>query len=203
MEDRVTDSSFPKSYRHLITDEIFLDDTGKNIAEELISSRCVDAFKNIQLLLEKYGLEEYCTVEPELLWRAVLDYFEDIARLKTFHRHKHVQTDKIYAYETFWYLRNHPIQINGADMVSQCYVHINEYLFSYWLIKKMATELDSKFSSNIQIDNFIEKFENHDLVIGFREKLYYTFRYRPYTQQSLLLMIEGFMTAAEFTLEIS
>jgi len=32
-----------------------------------------------KITLEKYGLEKYCTVEPELLWRAVLDYFEDIA----------------------------------------------------------------------------------------------------------------------------
>jgi hypothetical protein len=199
----MADNSFPKSYRHLITDEIFLDDTGKNIAEELVHSRYVDAFKNVQSLLEKCGLKEHCTIEPELLWRATLDYFEDIARLKTFHRHKHVQTEKIYAYETFWYLRNHPIQINRVDEVRPCYAHINEYLFSYWLIKKMATELEAKFALNIQIDNFIEKFENHDLIIGFREKLYYTFRHRTYTQQSLLLMIEGFMAAAEFTLEIS
>jgi len=55
---RMNVTSFPKSYRHLIDDGIFLDDTGNNIAAELIRSRFITAFADIQMLLEGYGLTE-------------------------------------------------------------------------------------------------------------------------------------------------
>jgi len=69
--------------------------------------------------LRKYGFLDYCTINKELLWKAVLDYFVDIARIKIFHGHKNVQIDKIIAYETFWLLRNHPIQIDKPDELTK------------------------------------------------------------------------------------
>jgi hypothetical protein len=198
------DDSIPQSYRQLLIDDgIFVDDSGNNDAAERIARRYSTAFVDLQTLLEKYQLAECCTVNPDLLWQANLDYFVDIARLKKFHGHRYIQEEKIYTYATFWYLRNHPIQIVKADNMPKRYIHVNERIFSYWLIKNIATELESRLAPNIQIDVFVEKFENHDLVLSFWEKLYYTFRFRPYTQQSLLLMVEGFMTAVEFTLEIT
>ena len=171
-------NAIPKSYRYLIDDKMFLDDDGSNLAPKIFYDRFELAFKEIQHLLKEYGLIEHCTVNPMLLWSATLSYFADIDRLKKFHGSKHVQTDKIYAYEAFWYLRDHPIQIDNPDKVSAEYVHINEYIFSMWLVNRIATELNSRVAPNIQIDDFIAKLEKHELLINFREKLYYTFRYR-------------------------
>jgi len=192
-----------RSYRHLIDGGYFVDEAGINNAEEQIHSRYEAAFLDIQELLKKYGLIEYCTVNPDVLWRAILDFFEDVARLKHFHGHRDLLPDKEYAYEVFWILRDHPIQIVNDDEMPECYIHVNEYILTKWLIKKMATELESRFIINIQVDRFIEKLEEHDLIIDFSKKLYYTFRHRTYTAQSLLIMIEGFMNAAEFTLQIT
>jgi len=196
-------SELPKSYRYLVDDMIFLDDDGNNLAPRIFEKRYKNLFLDLQALLKKYGLLDYCTVNIELLWKAVLDYFVDIARLKTFHDHKHVQIDKIIAYETYWLLRNHPIQIDKPDNFDEKYIHVNEYILSFFFIKKLAKRLDLKFASCIQIDDLIEKFEEHEVSDEFRKKLYYTFRFRTYTPQSLLLLTEGFITAAEFTLQVT
>jgi hypothetical protein len=131
-----------RSYRHLIDDDIFTNEKDKDIAEKIIGTRYETAFNNIQALLEKNNLFDFCSVNPDLLWAAHLDYFEDIARLKNFHGHKYVNTDKIYAYEVFWYLRNHVIQIEHPVGLPEQFIHVNERIFSYWLIKKLATELN-------------------------------------------------------------
>ena len=157
----------------------------------------------MQTLLEKYGLLDYCTINNQLLWKAVLDYFADVARMKTFHLYEHAQLEKVFSYETYWLLRNHPIQIDKPDYIDKKYVHVNEYILSFLFIKKLAEKLAKSFASEIQIDDLIEKFEEHELADELRKKLYYTFKFRTYTQQSLLLLIEGFMTAAEFTLQVT
>jgi len=199
----LTTKELPKSYRYLVDDGIFLDDNGNNLAPGIFRDRYINLFADIQDLLEKYKLSDYCTINSLLLWKSVLDYFVDIARMKVFHEHKHVQVDKVISYETFWLLRNHPIQIDRPDEIDYKYVHINEYIFSFFFVKKLAKKLDLRFKASIQVDDLIEKFEEHELSDEFRKKLYYTFRFRPYTQQSLLLLIEGFMTAAEFTLQVT
>ena len=100
----------PKSYRYLVDDRIFLDDAGNNIAPDVFRSRFVHLFINLQDLLDLYSLSGCCTINPQLLWKAVLDYFADIARMKEFHGHNHVQMDKVISFETYWLLKNHPIQ---------------------------------------------------------------------------------------------
>ena len=199
----LTMNELPKSYRYLVNDRIFLDNNGNNLAPEIFRKRYINLFMEIQDILKKMSLIEYCTVNNELLWKAVLDYFADISRVKAFHEHKHVQIDKIISYETYWLLRNHPIQIDKPDGIDKLFVHVNEYVFSFLFIKKLAIRLSKSFESSIQVDDLTTKFEEHELAEEFRKKLYYTFRFRPYTHQSLLLLIEGFMTAAEFTLQIT
>ena len=193
----------PRSYRYLVDDRIFLDDDNNNLAPDNFKIRFINLFTDIQTILKKYSFLGCCTINKELLWKTVLDYFADIARIKEFHGHKHVQIEKIISYETYWLLRNHPIQIDKPDDIDKKFIHINEYIFSFFFMKKLSKRLNDKFASSIQIDDLIVKFEEHELSDEFRKKLYYTFKYRPYTQQSLLLLIEGFMTAAEFTLQIT
>jgi len=192
-----------RSYRHLIDGGYFVDVNGNNIAEEQILNRYIAAFTDTQELIKKYSIMDCCTINPDILWRAILDFFEDIARLKHFHGHTDPLADKEYAYEVFWHLRNRPIQITDPDKLPLQYIHINEFIYTKWLIIKLAVELESRFTPNIQIDMLSEKLETHELLIEYSRKLYYTFRHRMYTPQTLLLSIEGFMTGAEFTLQIT
>jgi len=79
---------------------------------------------------------------------------------------------------------------------------VNEYILSYWVMKSVCTELRRNVASNTQFDdlieNFEERFENNKSIVEFRKKLFYTFRYRTYTQESLLLVLEGLRTGVEF-----
>lgn len=195
-----------KSYKYLFEENFFLDDKGRNIAKELIHSRFEARFTVIHSLLDKYKLTDFCEVNHEILKRAILDYFADIARLKEFHGvgYMNIQPEKIYAYETFWYLRRSPIQVLGeAEKYEEHVYYVNEFIFNKWLIYMMTHELEKKFAPDIQVDDLGERIKNSEFVVDFGEHLYYTFRYRPYTAQSLLLMIEGFMAAAQSTLQIT
>ncbi|MCL1852017.1 MAG: hypothetical protein FWF88_03170 [Peptococcaceae bacterium] len=192
--------NIPDSYQYLIDGEYFMEN-GKNLAPEIFRTRYINLFKMLQALIEKAGLGDYCTVSRKLLQIAVLDYFADIARLKEFHNLEHVQHDKIYAYEAFWLLRNHPIQVDNEDELDADTLHINEYIVSFLFIKLLATELEYKFKANIQIDKLIQKVESSQYVQDFRFKLFYSFRHRTFTAQTLLLNAESFMAAAQFTLQ--
>jgi len=184
-----------RSYSYLIEDGYF--------SKDEIKKRYATAFKDIETLLDKYGLTEYCTVSPILLWHAMMDLFADLARVKQFHEHKELQVEKEYSYEVYWILRSRPIQTVQVEKIPSQYVHVNEFIMSKWLIAKMAEELKWRFEQDIQVDELITKLESHEIMKDFCNKLHYTFRYRPYTAQSLLLTIEGFMAAAGFTLYIT
>jgi len=195
-----------KSYKYLFSENFFLDSNGESIAKELIHGRFEARIKEIQGLLEKYKLTDCCEINQGLLKRATLDYFADIARLKEFHGegYMNIQPVKIYAYETFWYLRRRPIQIvDGTKKYEEHVYYVNEFLFNKWLIYMMAQELEQRFAPDIQVDDLGGLIENSEFVVDFGKNLYYTFRYRHYTAQSLLLMIESFMAAAQSTLQIT
>jgi hypothetical protein len=179
------------------------DKNGRNIARKVIKTRYKELIKNIQCLLVMYQVEEQCSIDYDLLWDAVIDYFEDVARMKDFHDIEHTEIVKIISYQAFWLVRNKPIQIVNNAQLPEKKRHINEAIFSYLLVNNIATELQSRIEPNIQIDNFVYKLMNHPLMIELRANLYYNFRYRQQSPKSLLLFVEGFMSAAEFTLQIT
>ena len=77
-------------------------------------------FRNLlvqmQDVLEALGILDKVTINTELLGQAVLNYFEDVDRLKSFEGIERTNEDKIYGYETFWLLRDKPIQIIDSAM---------------------------------------------------------------------------------------
>lgn len=139
----------------------------------------------IQDVLEALGILEKVRIDTDLLGQAVLNYFEDIDRLKKFEGIKRTNEDKIYSYETFWLLRDKPIQIIADDLPYE-YLYINEKVFTCILISKMMREAGISPDSN-----------NPHLLI-FLKLLYYNFKFRNYTQQSIELMISAFFCGCEF-----
>jgi hypothetical protein len=191
--------SFKESYREIIEAE-----------DRKVFARRDDRYKELQRLIELFGMDGYCAVHPEFLWRAVLDYFKDVNRLKKSHGYTFTQIEKIYAYELYWYLTNNVIQVTDIERQmndartreNPKRVFANEYILSYWVMNVFGAELESSVTSCIQSDEIAEqfkrRFENHKSVIEFRDKLYYAFRHRTYTQETLLLALEGFRAGVEF-----
>jgi hypothetical protein len=165
-------------------------------------NRYVKVFVAIQAIIQYYGLDDCTEVDPLLLNQAFFDYDTDTNRLKSFHVIENSNVEKIYSYFTFWLLRNHVIRITNPTTLREKFGNefdsVNERIFAYFLIRQIATELAERIDDKIQIDKFEEKFTYSQNIVDLIYFLYYTFRYRQYSQQSLLLFTEGVMKTAEF-----
>lgn len=145
-----------------------------------VKERYTHILTQIQDILEAMGILDKVSINTIILGKAVLDYFEDIDKLKKYEGIEHINVDKIYGYETFWLLRRSPIQYADNQEIDPKYLHINEKVFVAIMVAKMLRE------QNIKIDDCGEK------LLPFMELLYYNFKYRIYTQKSLELNISAF-----------
>ena len=139
----------------------------------------------IQDVLEALGVMDSVTINTGLLGLSLLNYFEDIERLKDFELIEKANTSKVYSYGTFWLLRNKPIQIIKENLPYK-YLHINEKVFTALLISKLLAE------AGIDPDT-----PNAD-ILSFMELLFYNFKYRIFTQKSLELMASAFLCGCKF-----
>lgn len=111
------------------------DNTLKNFADEnekfiLRYSAIYDEMKNF---IVANNLEKEAYINEIALGYALLDYFEDIARLKEYHRVSHINSIKIVAYTSYWLLKRKPIQISKKENDRRL-VYINErFVLSYIL----------------------------------------------------------------------
>ena len=135
--------------------------------------------EQIQDVLTEMGIIDQVTINTELLGKAVVDYFEDIDRLKSFEDIPRVNVDKIYSYGMYWIMRRHPIRICDMNL-DERFWYINEKVCIAILIPKLFAEM----GMSMQMEN--PRFK------GFLDLLYYNLKYRLYTQQTLELMIEAF-----------
>ena len=153
----------------------------KYFKKEDIYQRFENIFIQLESIINEMGVSSKVRIDEALLQQSVLDYFTDIARIKHFHEIK-VNEPKIYSYGIFWLLRRSPIQLK--EPVDEVYTYINEKAAISILFTKMLKELGVDVSKNDKriismIDNYIDL-------------LYYNFKFRLYTQQSLELMIAAF-----------
>lgn len=146
-------------------------------------------FKNlltqIQDVLEALEILDKVKVNTDLLGQAVLNYFEDVERLKAFEGINRTNEDKIYGYETFWLLRDKPIQIIDEDIIYEN-LYINEKVFVLILTSKMLREVG------------IAPDSENPRLLNFMNLMYYSFKFRLYSQQMLELMISAFFCGCAF-----
>ena len=109
---------------------------------------------------------------------ALLDYFEDIDRLKRFHNINHVNSIKIISYISFWLLKRNVIQAREDDIDL---LYINEkFIFSY-----IMEFLSAKGKTRV-----LER-DNLGLV-AFENTLMYHLKYRSISANGLEIMIIAF-----------
>lgn len=144
-----------------------------------IVTRFNNLLTQIQEVLIRMGIIDNVSINTALLGKAVIDYFEDIDRLKKYEGIPRVNVDKIYSYGTYWILRRQPIQIidNSLD---ERFWYINEKVCIAIMIPKMLAEMG------------ISMTEKNSRFKSFLELMYYNFKYRLYTQQTLEFMVEAF-----------
>lgn len=117
-------------------------------------------------------------VNKLLLGYALVNYFEDITRLKEFHHVGHVNNIKIVAYTSYWVLRAKPLQSDSSD--KRC-AYVNErFVLSYILSFLNQPDCGAILTrSNSGIKAFVET-------------LFYYLKYRPLSAQVIEMMIISF-----------
>jgi len=140
-------------------------------------------------VLEKMNMDKVARIDKESFYNAVLDYFTDIARLKEMHNITKTNMVKIYAYEMYWLLRRRPIHLVKDTKDS---FDLNEKVIISIFIPKILEEVGIPYSK----DPHNKEIEKHLKV--FTNLLFYNFKYRQYSPQSLELMIEAFICGCAY-----
>jgi hypothetical protein len=141
-------------------------------------------------VIENLGLENKVTIDEESFHMFILDYFTDIARLKDFQGIERANVSKIYGYEIFWFLRRHPIQL--LEGVPDNF-DINEKVAIGVFLPRILAEAGLPCNKNDQGEAFRAR------LTGFVNLLFYNFKYRTYTQQSLEFAIDAFLCGSDCT----
>ena len=72
-------------------------------------------YKDINNFIAVNKLENKVQLNVLSLGSALVDYFEDVRRLKIFHNIEHINSAKIVAYTSYWLLQRKPIQLLVED----------------------------------------------------------------------------------------
>ena len=149
-------------------------------SEDAIAER-IDSWKErITAFIDSRGLTGKVRVSDKNLWMALLSYFSDIKRLKSFHGIKGTSGIKIHSYTAYWLLRKKPLQV--LEDFDDC-ERINERFVAFVLVDFLLLDWAEAVLTGKAKEQFLE----------FTQTLYYTFSYRDYSAQSIELVLTAFL----------
>ncbi len=120
--------------------------------------------EQMENFISESDLQEEAFVNPMLLGLALIDCFEDIRRLKEFHKIKNVNGIKIVSYTAYWLLRRMPIQ--SKDVKSE-----NAYLNEYFVLLHILNYISSD-----KLGFVLDR--NEEGLKAFKDTLLYYLKYR-------------------------
>ena len=108
----------------------------------------------------------------------LIDYFIDVSRLKDFHKIQHINSIKIVAYTSYWFLRRKPIQINSDE---DRLLYANEKFITLYILDFLMSEKNG---------NILTRKEKGLQI--FNKQLLYYLKYRPIDPQGIEMMLLSF-----------
>ncbi len=141
--------------------------------------RFISLLDDMNHFIEVSNLTNEVYVNELSLGYSIVDYFEDIDRLKHFHKVEHVNAIKIVSYLSYWLLRRKPIQLK--ENAGRIAIYANErFVLAYIL----------DFLSGMKNEHIL-KMERTGLD-SFSESLLYYLKYRAISANSIELAISAF-----------
>lgn len=156
-------------------DQLLQDFVNKN---EKFTDRFTYLLNNIHEFLNEAGLIEKVVVNELSLGYMLVDYFEDIRRLKIFHSIEHVNSIKIVAYISYWFLRRKPIQLLEQEKEL---VYVNERFILAYIMDFMSGS-----------DKTPILLRDNEGLKSFSESLFYFLKYRFQEANSLEMVLTAF-----------
>lgn len=144
-----------------------------------VEKRFNKLYRQIKALIDETEFSDFVKIDEDILGSAVIDYFEDVDRLKEFSGIPRISVSKIYSYQSYWLLKRKPIQVIAEINDDRC-LYINEIIVAAILISDIFSERGR------------EPEQGNQKIWSFFDLLLYNFKYRGYTQKSLELMVEAF-----------
>jgi hypothetical protein len=131
--------------------------------------------------------EKRVCISEDILNHVIIDYFVDIYRLKQFQDIEKTHDSKIYAYTIYWLLRHKPMQLvetsDAEDIAFVNEMFATEVLRSYLF----------RQPENVSIANVKREDMNN-----FAETLFYYFKYRDYSAQSIEMIVLSFQAGRAY-----
>lgn len=161
------------------------DDLINRIGVERVEARYQYIFEEISKFLSSFGrenIEKTLYVNERILMHSILEYFEDIEKVKSAHSLEHTNSPKIMAYMAYWLLRRHPIQITDLSESDDDLVFANEKFVLSMLLSFLTLGSESKPLTD----------EDRDLYIAFVNSFYYFLKFRRLDPQSIEMILLSF-----------
>ncbi len=103
----------------------------KRIGPEKIQNRYEYLYEQIKQFIrslrpDQPEINQKLQINERALMHCILEYFEDIEKVKSAHELEHTNSPKVYAYTTYWFLRRHPIQLLTVEDEDDDLVFVNE-----------------------------------------------------------------------------
>lgn len=157
------------------------DDILNNFAQKnsKFEDRYTSMLEDINAFNKALEYSDRVEVDRLALGYALLDYFEDIKRLKQFHHLDHVNSTKIVSHTAYWLLRRKPIQVLKPD---KDLLYVNERFVLAYILNFLSGE-----DSGVSILT-----ANRAGLDSFADLLFYFLKYRINSPESLELAIASF-----------
>lgn len=149
---------------------------------EKVQSKYNTLYNEMEQFLKDYELGDCLRIEEMALTHAVLDYFTDVSRLKKMHNISNINEIKVCAYESYWLLRRHSLQVVSNLSDEEKVVFANEkFVFSRIAKYLMDGNIGDKLNES-----------NRKSILNFFDTLYYHLKFRNYDAQTLEMLIISF-----------
>jgi len=167
------------SFKHYTCDNIIAE-----FGEEKIKERYQILFDEIAKFIEVNKLQGIAAINKDILANVVIDYFNDISRLKSFHVDiKKTNSQKVIAYTAYWLLYRKPIQIINNDLQDKRHVTLNE---------RFVLQLILDYLSERERDSHILLRKSKGLQ-NFSGLMLYYLTYRSHNAQDIEMIITSFL----------
>lgn len=156
--------------------------------EEKIQRRYEFLYQEIKEYIERLNAQDKLVINERILMHTVLEYFEDISKLKKSHDLEHSNEPKVIAYTSYWILRRKPIQLT-ANEESEELVFANEKFVLSFIIQYLT-----KGNETLPlVGNVLDQYK------GFLNSLYYYIKFRKLDAQSFELILLAFQAGKLFS----
>lgn len=163
----------------------------EQVGEDKINDRYEYIYEACSQFIKSFDdpeIEKKLQINERALMHSILEYFEDIWKVKTAHVLDHANTPKVYAYMAYWFLRRHPIQTLAGDNTDDDLVFVNEKFILSLLMSFLTQGSEAKPLTDGDLDAYV----------AFANSFYYYLKFRRLDPQSIEMILLSFRLGGVF-----